>query len=280
MQRSFIHDLYSSFAVWFDHTLLSKGEAFSNVVSGQLYKMSSHNVPNMNVWGSPYKQWVYDSSISGATIPSGVKIGTGTLNRGTSGLVLDFENGRAMATGLTSVTGAVCSYSVKDFNIYTTNNSDSELVFENRYMMNPTMPQVVSGVREDKIVAPCIFLKMKQFSNEPFSFGGNDLTTVNMRAVIISDDEFKLSSVGNIFTDTKNTNFAVLTGSPINKYGDIKNGHYSYTGVVASQQPNELAFISNCSYTRFSQSAIAEKQPDMCLGFLDFNIQISRWPRA
>ena len=36
MQRAFIHNLMSSFTLWFDHTLLEEGVAFKNV-SSSLY---------------------------------------------------------------------------------------------------------------------------------------------------------------------------------------------------------------------------------------------------
>lgn len=281
MKTDFIQDLHSSFAIWFDHTLLQEGEAFTNV-SGSLYPTTSQSLPNYKILGSTYKQWVYDSSVSGVSVPSSVSINGNTLNRGQSGISFDFQNGRVISPSLnaTNITGATCNYSAKDFNIYTTNSSDYELIFENRYMINPTYPQVATGVPEDKLIAPCIFLKIKQFSNKPFTFGGNDMTTVNMRAVIISDDEFKLRGVGNIFVDRKNTYMPIITGTPINRLGDIKNGSYNYTDIVASQLSNNLAYISECVYTRFSQASVAEKQPNMHLGFLDFNLEISRWPRA
>ena len=278
MKRSFIHDLHSSFTIWFDHTLLQKGEAFTNV-SGSLYKMADPNISGFNIWGSPYKQWVYDSSVSGVNIPSGISSNAGVINRSGNSNILDFERGRFLTTG--SLSSVSCSYSVKDFNIYTTNKSDQELVFENRYLVNPSSPQVATGVREDKLIAPCIFIKIKKFSNKEFSYGGNDMTTVNLRAVIISDDEYKLNSVGNIFVDKKHTNFLLLDSTPINRYGDIKNGYYNYNSTVISQQSSDkIAHIEEAVFTKLAQSAVSEKQPDMYIGFLDFNVDISRWPRG
>jgi hypothetical protein len=280
MKRDFIHDLYSSFVVWFDHELLTVGEAFANQ-NTRLYKMTDDNLSTSYIFGSPYKQWVYDSSVPNAQIPSGVTYNGTFVPRNTSGLKLDFQNGRAVfasGNGNALVSG---SYAVKDFNIYTTTKSDVELLFETRYLVNPVMPQVITGVPDDKLIAPCIFLKIKGFHNTQLSFGGQDSTEINLRAVILSDDEFKLNGVGNIFVDTNQRNFLIMTGTPLNRYNDIKNGYYSYTGSVCSSFTSEnLAYIEHVSFTKFNQSQVAERFPDLYVGFLDFKIQMHRFPRA
>jgi hypothetical protein len=280
MKRDFIHDLYSSFTLWFDHELLTKGEAFSNTTS-KLYKVTDDNFEAYNVYGSPFKQWVYDSSVPGVQIPSGVMVNGSFKARGVSGLVLDFQNGRAIfASGQNNwnVTG---SYSVKDFNIYTTTKSDVELLVETKYLVNPAMPQVVTGLPSDKLVAPCVFLKVKGFRNEPFAFGGQDNTVVNIRAVILSDDEFKLNGVGNIFVDAAQRSFIVMTGTPLNRYNDIKNGYYNYTGSVNSSFAIEnLAYLETVSFTKLNQPAVPNRFPDLFIGFLDFSINLPRYPRT
>lgn len=280
MKRDFIHDLNTSFALWFDHRLLSEGEAFSNQTT-KLYKMSDANLSEPYIFGSPFKQWVYDSSVSGAQIPSGVYVNGNFVNRGVSGLKLDFQNGRAIFSSGNANLNVTGSYSIKDFNIYTTTKSDVELLFETRYSINPTMPQVATGVLNDKLVAPCIFLKIKGFHNSQLAFGGLDCTYVDIRAVILSDDEFKLNGVGNLFVDANHLHFLVMTGSPLNRYNDIKYGYYNYTGNVSNSftSPN-LAYIENVSFTKFNQSAVSDKFPDLYIGFLDFRIQMHRFPHA
>ena len=55
-------------------------------------------------YNSPYKQWVYNSDIEGAVIPTGVYVDTGDgvynfCGRGQSGLMIDFDNGRVLFEG-------------------------------------------------------------------------------------------------------------------------------------------------------------------------------------
>ena len=68
-------------------------------------------------YGSPYKQWVTDSSISSADIPDGVFINGAVSGRG-DGVKLDFENGRVLLDHSSSSLNVTGSFAVKDFNIY------------------------------------------------------------------------------------------------------------------------------------------------------------------
>jgi hypothetical protein len=127
------HKLASSFMLWFDNYLLTKGQAYTNT-TGTFYNYSDERIPSQySVFGSPYKQWVSDYSISGATIPSGVFAG-GTFygratgaNNSSSTRILDFDNGRALISGLSSGATVTGSFAVKDFNVYYSN--DTEEVF-------------------------------------------------------------------------------------------------------------------------------------------------------
>jgi hypothetical protein len=280
MKRDFIHNLYSSFVLWFDNHLLTHGEAFTNI-NGPLYPMTDVNLSGYQIFGSPFKQWVYDSSVPNAVVPSGVTVNGNEVLRGISGLKLDFQNGRAIFSGSANATNVSGSYSIKDFNIYTTTKSDYELLYETAYMINPTVPQVATGVPEDKLIAPCIFLKVKSFENEEFTFGGMDNTKVFLRAVILADDEWDLNGVGNIFADANRRHFYVNSGTPLNRYQDIRNGYYNYTDIVGSgQSPSNLAYISHTAFTKLNQRAIADKFPDLYIGFVDFSVELPRMTRV
>ena len=70
MKPQYLHNVATSFALWLDHHLLDKGEAYSNE-TGKLHYYSDTRLPSgYKVFGSAYKQWVYDSSITGANVPS------------------------------------------------------------------------------------------------------------------------------------------------------------------------------------------------------------------
>lgn len=276
MKRQFIHDLFSSFSLWFDHTLLSEGEAYTNT-SGKLYNIKDSILTNYTVYSSPFKQWVYDSSINGAIIPSGVFVGSTFVPRGSNGLKLDFTNGRAVWPSGSPNWNVSGAYSVKDFNIYTTTRSDEELIFNNKFVFNPEFPQNLTGIPAGKIVAPAIFLKMTNFSNEAFEFGGIDNSKVNARAIILSDSEYSLDGVGNIFADKKYKNFPLFSKTPLTEFNDLKSGVYNYNDYV-SQYFNyaKLPYISEVGFSKLLSVGVKDIDPDLRVGFLDFTIDLPR----
>lgn len=280
MKQDYLHSLFSSFSLWFDHTLLQNGGAFTNI-SGRLYNMADPGFSGAAVYSSPYKQWVYDSSVSGSQVPSGVYVNGSFITRGTSGMFFDFQNGRAIfPSGLNSY-NVTAAYSSKEFNIYTTTRSDSDLIFETRFLVNPTIPQLLTGSTPDQIIAPAIFLKIKGFNNDPFSFGGQESSNVNLRAIMMADSEFNLNAVGAVFTDTVRSNFLILNNTPINRYLDIKSGYYNYVQTACSGfSPENLVFIDKVSFTRLAHETIATKYPDLYVGFIDINVSFARFPRG
>ena len=92
MIEQFQHKLTTSFFMWFDNFLLTKGEAYTNTTGEFFYYDDPRVDSDYNVFGSPYKQWVTDSSITDANVPSGVFIG-GNFSGRDDGVVLDFDNG-------------------------------------------------------------------------------------------------------------------------------------------------------------------------------------------
>ena len=119
MKPQFQHELTTSFMLWADNYIVRKADAFTNFTSTFYANDTDDRLdPTLVGYSSPHKQWVYDSSIEGANVPSGVYNDGTFLSRGDNGLQFDFDNGRALfdssfGTTNTTVSG---SYSVKDFN--------------------------------------------------------------------------------------------------------------------------------------------------------------------
>ena len=62
MKVTYQHEVTTSFVLWFDNYLLSKGEAYSNI-TGKYYYTADDRLMDAAPYSSPYKQWVTDSSI-------------------------------------------------------------------------------------------------------------------------------------------------------------------------------------------------------------------------
>lgn len=277
--KTFLHQLNDSFRMFFEHELLSKGSAFRNV-SGSLYQMKDRDFPNKKVYSNPYGQWVYDASIAGASIPSGVYNNNGSfISRGSNGLIIDFERGRAISNvGIPSVTA---SYAVKDFNIYTTSKGDAELIYAAKQNFRQEYDLPITGLPSDTVYGPSIFIKRDSIQNEPFAFGGQDNSIAHFRCVVMTRSEYDLDAVGSIFTDAVQKNFLLLNNPPLNRYGDVISGNsYNYLNdVAANYDSSKLVYISEVDYYRFAATTESTLGNEFKVGFIEFTTEMARYAR-
>lgn len=282
MVPQFIHEAQSSFMLWFEHHLLEKGRAFSNE-TGKLFYGADTRIPSvLNGFSSQYKQWVADSSISGANISSGIYVGANFSGR-SNGIIVDYDNGRVLASGLSTSSQPTGAFAVKEFNVYATNENLEDLIVEKKYFARPKVASNLSpsGIPPYAPVVPAIFINSQTQENEPFSFGGEDKTTVNFSATVICDTPYKLDGVLGLFSDTNEKVFAHIpfTQAPYNEFGDLKSGYYHY-GALSSGNSNTLPFVIE----KVRPSKITDKmrrsiENTMYIGLLDFEVSKLRYPR-
>jgi hypothetical protein len=282
MIEQFQHRATTSFFLWFDNYLLKKGQAYSNQ-TGKFYYYSDDRLDGRyKAFGSPYKQWVTDSSIAGASVPSGVWINN-TFTPRSNSLMLDFENGRALVSGAANTTNVTGAFAVKDFNIYFTNEGEEDLLVDKKYNSNPRIFSFTQNyVQPYDQVVPAIFLSSESISNEPFAFGGEDTTKISMKAVVMAENAYQLDGVLSIFADSQNeviTNIP-FTGHPLTEYGDLKNGSYSYETLKSQNQNNSLFFVEEVITSKLTDKARKSLANDLYVGFIDFEIHQQRYPRA
>ena len=279
MKAQFQHNLTRSFFMWFDNFLLTKGEAYTNKTGEFFYYDDTLIDSDYTVFGSPYKQWVSDSSIDGATVPTGVYV-NGNLSGRADGIVLDFDNGRALAAGASSTDTVTGSFAVKDFNIYFTNDTEDDLIIENKYVVNsrvPSGPYTYITPYDD--VAPAIFLAASTLENKPFALGGMMDTVVLMKAVVISDDPYKLDGARSIFGDSVNEVIEPIpmSGFPYTELGDLKGDSYNYTGVKEGYAGETPYFVDKVRTSKLSDRARKAVANELYIGFIDFDVQQHRY---
>jgi len=280
MIEQFQHKLTSSFFLWFDNFLLKKGEAYSNK-TGELFNYVDPRLDSRYVaYGSPYKQWVTDSSISGAVIPTGVSVvGAGTSGRD-DGVVFDFENGRALFSGSDTSMTVTGEFAVKDFSVYLTNDTEDDLIVENKYTVNSRIPSgPLTYIEPYDDVIPAIFLSISQAENNPFALGGMQETKIQAKAVILAEDTYQLDGVMSIFMDSVNEVIAAIpmSGYPITELGDLKDGGFNYTG-LANDYVGETKFcvekVKTSKLTDRTRNVLAN---ELYVGFVDFDIEQYRY---
>lgn len=266
--------------LWFDHYLLEKGEAYYNT-TGQFFNYSDTRISSAyNIFGSAYKQFVSDTSIAGANVCSGAYVDGVWTPRGSGGMTIDYSNGRVLSTGASSSADVTGSFAVKDFNIYFVNETEEDLIIERKYKPSSNFPSTNTNVDPYDYTVPAIFINMENGQNDPWAFGGFDRTRTSIKAVILSDDMYKLDGVLSIFSDSRNEVFKILPFSahPINEYGDVKNPPYNYTG-LAEASGDGLFYVDRVFVSKLSEKAKEAVQTNLFVGFLDFDIYTHRFPR-
>ena len=282
MKPQYQHELMTSFMLWFDNHLLNKGEAYSNQ-TGTLYYFNDSRLPDgYKAYASPYKQWVTDSSIVGSVNPV---IPTSFMGSGRADdIIFDFENGRIIETGNNFGTNETITgtFAVKDFNIYLTNDTEEDLILENKFQLNSRYNKTESGVEPYDQMTPAIFLSSETMRNEPFAFGGEDITRNNIKAVVLAENNYQLDGVLSIFADTARKTIVKIpfTGHPATEYGDLKNGSYDYTSVSSSYNSNNPYYIDDVTVSKFSERAQQQVPGEIKVGFMDFEVATSRFPRS
>ena len=116
---------------------------------------------------------------------------------------IDFDNGRAILNSSfgmekTTISG---SYAVKDFNVYLTSKAEQELLFEDKIDLRPATTQTETGLAPNVSTYPAVFIKNNGGQNDPFAFGGEDVTKTNVRAIVLADSQFNLDALCSIFKD-------------------------------------------------------------------------------
>jgi hypothetical protein len=292
MIPQFQHKSSTSLAMWMDSVLTHRGQAFSNR-TGVFYPQTDDRLdPRYTPYASPYKQWVTDSSASGIHMPSGISGNGGFIPRGESGLVLDFNNGRALFSGDGSedfnytLSG---TFPVKDFNIYLTNQSEEDLIVESKFDNNNRFQSIGSGIAPYKEATPAIFVSLHDSTIEPFAFGGLKKTNLFFRCTVFADNLYQLDGALSLFVDTYDEAFPEFhfADYPLTELGDIKDAPstvntsgagYNYDSLVSERKGESfLYYIENVHASKVSQSVSKKTHDGLFLGVIDFEVCKSRY---
>ena len=282
MKETFNHKLFNSFFLWFDHQLLTKGDAFINKTA-IFTPQNDKSLPEYSVYACPYKQFVYDSAVIGANIISGVyPVGSNTfIPRGTSGLKIDYQNGRIFFdSGVNYPSGFSGAFAQKEFNLYMTNAESAEFIFEQAKGNNKNINVSATGLNPKIYKAPCVILNYPNSQNKGFAFGGEDMTESTMRAIIISKDLWQQDGINSIFRDTNQLPFPIIPSNdlPLNFWGDLKSGYYNYNEMISRYAlPGEMPWVNKVYSSKISEDG--NKNDNYFVSFLEFDINSVRFPR-
>lgn len=232
MKSHFDNDAMSSFILFVDHVLCNEGQGYTNY-SGNFYS-TSNLFNNLYTYSLPFKQIIADSSVSGANILSGVYLNGTFIQTGQNNLTgINHYNGQVFFNTAITATQLSGYYSVKDFNIYLTNKSEAEIIFETKYETKPKTAQTMGGLAPNIQTIPAIFIKLNTSNNEPFAFGGIVDSKIDIRAIILADNLFNLDSACGLLRDTAYRRIPMIRNIDLglNYLGSINNGFYNYANL-------------------------------------------------
>lgn len=284
MKPQFLNQIIPSFYLFLDHEILSKGEAFTNY-SGQLYSTVDPNFRQYNIWGSPFRQWVSDTSINNAFIPSGAYSYNNFISKGTSGLSLDYSMGRIITSGSVSTsTSFTINYAFKDINIYYTDAIEEKLLFESKWDLRPTNNFYATGSLDWRSIPyPCLLIKTSDAINNPYAFGGLDISEISVRTILLTDSNYLLDASLSILNDTSRKVFPLFSyfDLPFNVFGDYKSGLYNYNS-LSSQYDNgsDLIIINRTYISKFNSNINKLIGNGIYAAFCDFDLCKIRTPRS
>jgi len=282
MKTQYENRVLSSFLLWFDHTLLDQGEAFTN--HGSKFYDTDGLYYNYFAYGAPFKQFVTDSSINNAVVMSGVHVGSSFRKTGEGNLVdINYDQGQVYFGADQGSSVLSGDYAVKDFNVYLTSKAEQEILFENKINLRPSTSQTETGLASNVSTYPAVFIKNNGGQNEPFALGGEDSTRTDVRAIALADSQFNLDALCSIFKDQARVEVPVLPDNkyPLNALGGLKSGVYNYTGLVDGIQ--DEVYLKSVEVSRFSlgyMENLNNTNPDVFKAIIDFELEGYRFPRA
>jgi hypothetical protein len=280
MKPQFTTTTLLSVASWLDNIILQNGQAYTNYTSQFVYQPDQRLGPGFVAFQAPFKEFVWDSGVSGATVFNTV---SGVLNgqpfvasRGTSGMMTDFVNGRVIfpvASGFNSSMIISGSYAFKDFNVYFANQSQEQIVFTNKYYLNSRFANTGLPPAYD-MVTPCIFITNANERNDNWAMGGIYNTVYTISLNILAENMSQLEGAMSILADQKNGYMPQIPVAawPLNFYGDYQGSGWNYQKAISQYgSPGNLYFISNVRGTKVSDYVKIDEA--LFLGIVDITLE-------
>lgn len=285
MKTQFLHDLLSSFYLWFEARLVSsQGQAYSVNQSNSFEYNTFQDVPSdYYAYQGRFRGLVGDHSISNPN--SGVFINGGFVTGANTGIFIDYLNGRvivptASGTGLT----ITANNSIKEVNVYISEDDEVQLVVSSDFIdydnQSSTYLSSKSPQKTEKTyVLPAVFLRLMTTENEPFAFGGETESKTRIRAMIIAKDNYIIDGIHSLFSDTEGScvNRIPYENYPYGFFNSIKSFPYSYSSYISNF--TSKSFIEKVNTSKLDYSiAMDQMEKNILIGYIDFDLSTFRVP--
>jgi hypothetical protein len=270
MIQTLDHSILSSLKEYINYRILKDLQAYKDT-NVTFTKYKDNRFASKNVYGSSYPFWVYDESIS-----SGVPSGIDNINRGTSGLAIDFKNGRIITNTGVNITGSM-TVPVNEFHVYITTKAESQLINETNYLQLPDLKAITGPIPPDKVILPAVFLRFLSSKEEPYSLGGVVWATYNVRLICLTNSINQMVGLQHVIRGLNERMVPLLFRTPLNEYNDLKSYGWNYENILSNT--TDKFYIEDSSFQSIQSDMIAEKNPNMQIGVGLLKIAILVQPR-
>jgi hypothetical protein len=270
MIQTLDHKILSSLKEYLNYRILKDLQAYKNTTVN-FTKYKDDRFISKNVYGSSYPFWVYDQSIT-----SGIPSGINNINRGTSGLAIDFKNGRIITNTGVNITGSI-TVPVNEFHIYVTTKAESQLINETNYLQLPDLKAATGPLSPDNVILPAIFLRFLSSVEEPYSLGGVEWATYNVRVICLTNTINEVVGLQHLIRGLNQRMVPVLTTTPLNEYNDLKSPNWNYESIL--ENASEKFYIQSASFQSIQSDMISEKNPNLQIGIGLIKVAVLVQPR-
>lgn len=239
---------------------------------------SSSSLQGLASFSAPHRQFVYDSSISGVSVPSSLTVNGSSQSKG-SDLRIDFLHGQAIFASTTPSTVSG-SYSAKEVNIYFTSQSAQEILLENKHQTSAKHASF-TGFSPEQQPIPGIFIQVGAGNNKRLCFDSLTATTIPVSMVFIADNVFTYRAVTSAIRDYKDKSIPIFSAEqmPFNYQGDI-TGSFDYSAMATAIQadPYNLGYVKEVRISDLNHRINDEIGPNIRAGLIDVDIELLRFP--
>ena len=284
MRPQFLNLVQSSFSLWLDNFILSKGSGVSSV-SSKFYPVGQ-TFNGLYTYAAPYQPFVYDASV--VSPMTGILINGTPIQRGVSGFVdINYRKGQVYFNSNVNSSAISGNYTVNEINILPLDISEQKLLFETKFTQRSKTSQTVTGLQSNTYTYPSIYIKGFSNTNTPYSFGGEDLSEVTIGLFLIMDSAYQSDAVRSILADSKLELVPLLTQDkfPMNIYGGLKETGSNFnfetlkTGYISAGSGMYIKDVVINSFKREYNVDSNNLNPDVYWAVADVVLCKSRYPR-
>ncbi len=230
-------------------------QAFKNVTGASVTPYSPRWQGKLAL-GTPYGGVVYDASIPGVIVPTGLE--------GIPDAVMDYRNGRFIVPTGSVYTGDPLEFSVNEVNFYISSSPEARLIFETKPLQNPVRLPATGYMPENAFIAPCVFVKSFSSDSVDHALGGQVKMTWNFKIICLMRTESQLLGMQKIIRDSREDIFPLISGSLFNPYGGLTTPGWTYRDEIAVM--TDYAFICDSSFKIVELDVFTDDNPKMYVG--------------